>query len=113
MRKNDDAFSDLLNSLEENLQREGGWVPPENPQPRTEPPSGNPRRILWIVIPILLLVLFNRLMAFYTDLMWYESLGLAQVFTTRLWAQFGLFVVGALAFWLFLEIGRASCRERV
>ncbi len=37
MRKNDDPFSDLLNSLEENLQREGGWVPPENPPP--QPPT--------------------------------------------------------------------------
>jgi uncharacterized membrane protein (UPF0182 family) len=103
MQKNDDPFADLLSSLEENLQREGsGWVPPENPRPA--PTRGNPRRILWFVIPILILVLFNRLMAFYTDLMWYESLNLAQVFTTRLWAQFGLFAVGTLVFWLFLAI---------
>ena len=103
MRKNDDPFSELLDSLEENLQREGGWIPPQTP--RREPTaSGNPRRILWFVLPILVLVLFNRLMAFYTDLMWYESLGLSSVFMTRLWAQFALFAVGALAFWLFLAV---------
>jgi uncharacterized protein len=101
MRRNDDPFADLLNSLEENLQREGGFVPPEGP-PRERGGGGNPRRILWFVLPILLLILFNRLMAFYTDLMWYESLELGSVYLTRLWAQFGLFVVGTLVFWLFL-----------
>lgn len=103
MSRNDDPFAELLNSLEENLQRGGGWPPSDN-QTREEAQRGNPRRILWFVIPILLLVLFNRLMAFYTDLAWYGSLGLAQVFTTRLWAQFGLFVAGALGFWLFVAI---------
>jgi uncharacterized membrane protein (UPF0182 family) len=102
MRRNNDPFADLLNSLEENLQREGGWIPPEGPPPQRS--SGNPRRILWFILPILILVLFNRLMAFYTDLMWYESLGLANVFTTRLWAQFGLFVAGTLTFWLFFAL---------
>src|SRR5690606_36970931 len=101
MSKND-PFAELLNSLEENLQREGGWIPPETPQRQTS--DGGPRRILWFVIPILLLVLFNRLMAFYTDLLWYDSLELAQVFYTRLWAQFGLFAVGTIVFWLFLAI---------
>ncbi len=36
--------------------------------------------------------------------MWYESMNIADVFTTRLWAQFGLFAVGALVFWLFLAV---------
>src|SRR5690606_22242165 len=100
MRRNDDPFADLLNSLEENLQREGGWIPPQRPS--GEATGGNPRRILWFIIPILLLVLFNRLMAFSIDLMWYESLGLSQVYMTRLWAQFGLFIAGTLVFWIFL-----------
>lgn len=98
--RNNDPFAELLNSLEENLQREGGWIPPDNPHIPTG--GGNPRRILWFVIPILLLLLFNRLITFYTDLLWYESLNLERVYTTRLWAQFGLFVAGTLVFWLFL-----------
>jgi uncharacterized protein len=103
--RNNDPFADLLNSLEENLQREGGWVPPDNPRPRQpSPDGGNPRRFLWFALPLLLLILFNRLIAFYTDLLWYESLGLEQVFTTRLWAQLGLFVAGTLLFWLFLAV---------
>ncbi|MCC6458644.1 MAG: UPF0182 family protein [Caldilineaceae bacterium] len=104
MGKND-PFADLLSSLEENLQREGGWIPPNDPNQRRPVESGgNPRRILWFVIPIVLLVLFNRVITFYTDLLWYDSLNLSQVFITRLWAQFGLFAVGAVVFWLFLAI---------
>lgn len=102
MRKNDDPFAELITSLEENLQGEGGWVPPEEPRPEGE--YGNPRRILWFVIPVLVLILFNRLMTFYTDLVWYESLDLGRVYLTRLWAQFGLFGVGTVVFWLFLAI---------
>lgn len=103
MRRNEDPFADLLNSLEENLQREGGWIPPDGAS-REHADSGNPRRILWFILPILLLILFNRLMTFYTDLMWYESLELGRVYLTRLWAQFGLFLVGTLFFWLFLAV---------
>ncbi len=100
MSKNNDTFADLLSSLEENLGREGGWVPPEGGG-RPEGPRRNPRRILWIIIPLAVLILFSRLIAFYADLMWYESISLTQVFTTRLWAQFTLFILGALVFWLF------------
>ena len=47
---------------------------------------------------------FNRILGFYTDFIWYDSLGFAKVFTTRVWASFLLFVAGALIFWLFFAI---------
>src|SRR4051794_19677893 len=99
MSKNDDSFADLLSSLEENLGREGGWVPPSGGGNAPEGPRRNPRRILWIAIPLVILILFGRVISFYADLIWYQSIGLTQVFTTRLWAELILFAGGALVFW--------------
>src|SRR5690606_9445059 len=99
---NRDSFAELLRSLEENLEDDGGWIPPDEPGPRGQPPQGNPRRILWILLPLLLLIFFNRIVSFYTDYIWYDSLGLSDVFVTRLYASLALFVVSTLVFWLFL-----------
>jgi uncharacterized membrane protein (UPF0182 family) len=98
--RNNDPFADLLRSLEENLQSEGGWVPPDD-RPR-QSRQANPRRFLWFVIPVLLLLFFGRIIAFYTDWVWFGSLGMTQVFATRLWAGLALFAAGAGLFWLFL-----------
>lgn len=101
--RNNDPFNDLLRSLEENLQKEGGWIPPDD-EARRRQAQGNPRRILWVLIPLLFVLFFNRIVGFYTDFIWFESLGLSQVFLTRFVAAAGLFVVGALTFWLFLAL---------
>lgn len=101
--RNNDPFSDLLRSLEENLQNEGGSIPPEDGEQRRRP-QGDLRRILWVLLPLLLLLFFNRIVGFYTDFVWYDSLGFTQVFATRFFASVGLFLVGALTFWLFLAL---------
>jgi uncharacterized membrane protein (UPF0182 family) len=87
--RNDDPFDDLIRSLEENLQREG--LP-------------NPRRYLWIILPVLILLFFNRIVSFYTDWIWYNSLGYANIFSTRIWSAFGLFGIGALTAFLIFAI---------
>lgn len=99
--RNNDPFADLIRSLEENLEREGGGRPPIDAG-RPVRSGGNPRRWLWIIIPLLLLIFFFRSVGFYADWMWYNSLGLASVFVTRIQAALGLFAVAALVFWLFL-----------
>lgn len=117
--RNSDPFSDLIRSIEENLQREreDDWIPPGG---EDEPPGRgggggggdepnpwegvNPRRWLWILIPLLLFLFFNRILSFFADLTWYDSLDLVSVFRTRIFASLGLLVVGALVFWLFLAI---------
>ncbi|MEZ4870597.1 MAG: UPF0182 family protein [Caldilineaceae bacterium] len=110
--RNDDPFADLIRSLEENLQRSGpsrpgggddgdDLIPPRRPE-NVEFPQFNPRRFLWILIPLLLLIFFNRILSFYADWFWYDSLGFSSVFFTRIWATFGLFITAALAFWIFL-----------
>ncbi len=108
MRQND-PFNDLLRSLEENLQREGGWIPPDDRPPPMD--GSGARRILWILVPLMLIFLFNRLMTFSTDLMWYRSLGFEAVFGTRLWAQIGLFAAGAIFFWLVVAINVVIARR--
>jgi uncharacterized membrane protein (UPF0182 family) len=111
--RNSDPFSDLIRSIEENLQREGDdWIPPDDQSPR-EPgePGVNPRRWLWILIPLLIFLFFNRILGFMTDYVWYESLGFTSVFTTRVYASLGLFVVAALFFWLFLAINVLLARR--
>ncbi len=108
--RNDDPFSDLIRSLEENLQRgestrpegEGGGLTPTPPRTEMEMPEFNGRRFLWILLPIILLIFFNRIMSFYTDWLWYDSLRFTSVFLTRLWSQLGLFLAVSAAYWLFL-----------
>ncbi|MCB0074664.1 MAG: UPF0182 family protein, partial [Caldilineaceae bacterium] len=105
--RNSDPFSDLIRSIEENLQREGDdWIPPDDQPPREPrtPQAGGGRRWLWILIPLLIFLFFNRILGFFTDYIWYDSLGFASVFTTRVYASFGLFVTAALVFWLFLAV---------
>lgn len=122
MRNNDDPFADLIRSLEENLERNAGNRPPP-PASRDWPPGGNGggnstdlpefngRRFLWILLPILVLIFFNRILSFYTDWYWYDSLGFTSVFFTRLWSSFGLFLAAALAFWLFLAVNVVIARR--
>lgn len=108
--RNDDPFADLIRSLEENLQHNAGtrpaeddsgnWVPPR--RPAAEAPQFNGRRFLWILLPILILIFFSRIITFYADWLWYDSLAVTTVFFTRIWAQFGLFITVAVLFWLFL-----------
>lgn len=96
-----DPFSELIKSIEENLQG-GNWEPVN--EEREPPPPGNPRRLLWIFLPLLLLLFFNRIVHFYTDFIWYQSLDLASVFYTRIYASLGIFIGSALLFWLFLAV---------
>lgn len=102
--RNDDPFADLIRSLEENLEREGRLPPPpQTPRPPTVN-EANPRRWLWFLIPLLLLIFFGRIISFYADWFWYDSVGFTSVFITRIWSSFGLFAVGALIAWLFLAL---------
>lgn len=101
--RNNDPFADLIRSLEENLEREGGGRPPIDVG-RPARTGGNPRRWLWIIIPLLILIFFFRSVGFYADWIWYNSLGLSSVFGTRIQAALGLFAVAALVFWLFLAL---------
>ena len=108
--KNTDPFSDLIRSIEENLQREGSWEPPNGSGERRAP-APNPRRMLWLLIPFLVLIFFNRGLSFMSDYLWFDSLGLVSVFQTSIYAQFALFLVGALVFWLFLAVNMILARR--
>lgn len=117
--RNDDPFADLIRSLEENLERnanarqpgqaEGGAPPAGRNGSEASPFNG--RRFLWILLPILILIFFSRILSFYTDWFWYNSVGYASVFFTRLWSSFGLFAASAAAFWLLLAINVIVARR--
>ena len=119
MRDND-PFSELIRSIEENLQ-EGGLERGDRGDRDDDDQGGNRggnrgggdfrgfegpafnwRRLLPFFIVLLIFLSFNRIIGFYTDFAWYDSLDLSSVFYTRLWAQLALFGVGALLFWLFV-----------
>jgi len=110
--RNTDPFSDLIRSIEENLQRDGGWVPPEQPeQPRRVPQGRPPRRLWWLLVPVLIFMLFNIGVGFLTDSAWYSSLGYQSVFLTRLSASAGLFVGVTLLAWLFITLNVLLARR--
>ena len=108
--KNSDPFSDLIRSIEENLQGNGDWEPPEGEGERPQM-AGNPRRLLWFIIPVLIFLFFNRGLGIYTDYLWYDSLSFSSVFTTRISAWLALFVVVGLIFWLFLALNVLLARR--
>ena len=58
----------------------------------------------WVVLFIAIVVAFSLITTFFTvgirlttDAIWYQSIGYAGVFWTRIWSQLGLFVLGAVA----------------
>ena len=76
-------------------------------RPRTVGPNDEFPQITisrkWIVLFIAIIVAFSLITTFFTvgiqlatDAIWYQSIGYASVFWTRIWSQLGLFVLGAL-----------------
>lgn len=65
------------------------------------------RQSPWLVLAGLLLLLFvlaQGLPTFYTEYQWFRSLGQGSVFTTRILARAGIFIVAALVFFVFFMI---------
>ena len=102
--KNPDPFSDLIRSLEENLQSGGEWGQGGSPPPngRARRHRRQPRRFLWYLIPLLIFIFFNQIIGLATDWYWYDSIGKLSVYLTRIGARLGLFTVSALLFWLIV-----------
>ena len=63
--------------------------------------GGGGRLLWWMLLPFMALILFNSILGYFTDWLWYDSLDLTSVFVTRVVASLGLFAIGAVAFWLF------------
>ncbi len=78
---------------------EGGTGDGERTPPSAQPPRRGPRRPAGPLVPTLLVLvvlaaLVSTLAGFWTDLLWYRSVGFSSVFTTRLLTQLLLFVIG-------------------
>ena len=74
-------------------------------------PQGNPRILWWMIIPFVVISLFNWVLGFFTDLVWYESINLASVYWTRITASVGLFLAGAAAFLIFFVVNVLIARR--
>ncbi|MBW7884896.1 MAG: UPF0182 family protein, partial [Caldilineaceae bacterium] len=62
-----------------------------------------PSRWWWLlVLPFVVLLLFNTVTGFFADWAWYDSLGFASVMWTRIGASWGLFLGGVAVAWLVL-----------
>ena len=105
-------FNELLEDLDEDdweqieeelLHEDNGPSEPGTPRPgggNGGQGGGGGRLLWWMLVPFLVLILFNTVLGFYTDWLWYDSLVLTSVFFTRIGASVGLFAAGAVAFWL-------------
>ena len=71
------------------------------------------RRVLLILIGVFLLlfVLFMLISGFYTDLLWFQSLGLSSVFWTAIKAKVGVFFVFSLIFLAFFAANVLIARK--
>ena len=91
--------------IEEELQQDDDGPPgpgaPRSGRGNGGQGGGGSRLLWWMLLPFLALILFNSILGFFTDWLWYDSLALTSVFITRVVASVGLFAVGAVAFWLF------------
>ena len=105
-------FNELLEDLDEDdweqieeelLHEDNGASEPGTPRPgggNGGQGGGGGRLLWWMLVPFLVLILFNTVLGFYTDWLWYDSLVLTSVFFTRIGASVGLFAAGAVAIWL-------------
>lgn len=58
--------------------------------------------MLWIAAVFLVVFLSSRLLGYYTDWLWFDSLGFTSIYFIRIIASSLTFLVGALVFWLIL-----------
>ena len=109
-----DPFRELLEQMQEREQQNlpsqtpaaqegngnggGDEAPPL--QEGAEAPSA--RRLLWPVLGFLIIFLGSRILGYYTDWLWFDSLDLTSVYFTRIFASGIIFVVSAALFWLLL-----------
>lgn len=115
-------FNELLERLDEDdweqieeelMQDDNGPSGPAAPRRGggNDGQGGGGRLLWWLLLPFLALILFNTVLGFYTDWLWYDSLALTSVFFTRIIASLGLFAVGAVAFWLFFVVNVMVARR--
>src|SRR5262245_1171970 len=79
----------------EPARRSGGGVPP---RPRLIRRQSGGRRwpVVVAILGFLLLLFLSVGVSFWTDVLWYRSVGFESVLWTRVWSIGGLFVLGTL-----------------
>ncbi len=67
-----------------------------------EQPRSGRTGLYWIGLAFLVVLLGSRLLTYYTDWLWFDSLDFTSVYFTRILASGITFLVGAVVFWLIL-----------
>ena len=100
-----DPFREFINQMQE---REGEALVPSdtgNGNGTTiseERPRSGRAGVYWSGLAFLVILLGSRLLTYYTDWLWFDSLDFTSVYFTRILASGITFLAGALVFWLIL-----------
>ncbi len=105
-----DPFREFINQMQE---REGRTLIPSDAGNGTtgsgndatideDPPRAGRMGLYWIGLAFLVVLLGSRLLTYYTDWLWFDSLDFTSVYFTRILASGITFLVGAVVFWLIL-----------
>ena len=113
-----DPFRDLLEQLQQREQVEqtngnGNLTPSEGGGGNSdsddgdsviheERPSFGGRRLVWSVVLFLLITLSTRILGYFTDWLWFESLEFTSVYVTRILASGVTLVTSTAVFWVLL-----------
>ena len=94
-----------VNRLDDFSRQWQRWFP-EDKEKKSEP-AGKRRSLAWKILAILaglvvLYILFNIIKSFYTEWLWYDSLGYSSVYATIIKTRILIFFVAAIVFGLLL-----------
>ena len=105
-----DPFREFINQMQERENR--NLVPSDAGNGTTssgndatideDPPRSGRMGLYWIGLAFLVVMLGSRLLTYYTDWLWFDSLDFTSVYFTRILASGLTFLVGAVVFWLIL-----------
>lgn len=105
-----DPFRDFIEQLQEGgkeslAQREttGGSAGGGDSTIQEDGPRGSRAGLYWTALAFLLLFLGSRLLSYYTDWLWFNSLEYTTVYFTRILASGLTFLIGAVVFWVILS----------
>ncbi len=105
-----DPFREFIDQLQERAgeapvpsgARNGNQGNGDSPVINEAQPRSGRAGLFWIGLAFLVVLLGSRLLAYYTDWLWFDSLDFTSVYFIRILASGITFLAGTIAFWLIL-----------